>query len=77
MKNGRKYYGTIYEGVPSTPASFSIVANNCNRPLLTWNANIEPDLANYQVWRKWGSGSWFLIASPISNSYTDNGVSMA
>jgi subtilisin family serine protease len=42
---------------------------------LNWNANTETDLDRYNVYRSTTSGgSYDLIASPITNSYSDTGL---
>ncbi|MFN8586251.1 MAG: fibronectin type III domain-containing protein [Candidatus Eisenbacteria bacterium] len=58
---------------PATPAGVvaSVVAGGVQ---LNWNANSEPDLAGYHVYRAVVAGDWTrLTASPVaSNSYLDS-----
>ncbi len=58
---------------PSKPQNLQVVSNG-TYPVLTWDANTEPDLSTYQVLRKMNSGSWTLIATVSTNSYTDTQV---
>lgn len=43
-------------------------------PKLTWNANQEADLANYEVYRKINSGTWSNIATTSSTLYIDHTI---
>jgi len=65
--------GDEYAGSPSKPQNLQ-VASNGTYPVLTWDANTEPDISTYQVVRKMNSGSWTLIATVSTNSYTDTQV---
>jgi len=65
--------GDEYAGSPSKPQNLQ-VASNGTYPVLTWNANSESDISSYQIMRKKDSGSWALIATVTTNSYTDTQV---
>ena len=42
--------------------------------ILTWNANPEPDVTGYNVYRSLGTGPMTLLASVPTPGYTDNAV---
>lgn len=55
-----------------------------NYPKVTWTANVEPDLAAYEVWRKvtgvCGNGAWYTLDTAVISSvteYTDWSISTA
>jgi hypothetical protein len=61
-------------GAPVTPTNLTFVSQNQVKP--TWSYNPEPDINNYEVWRKyWRSQfdheDWTLKSSPATNSWTD------
>ena len=57
---------------PMIPANFSATVEN-QHPKVTWNANEEADLANYEVWKKKNNGSWYLQTTTTNIYYTDTG----
>ncbi|MGK9370189.1 hypothetical protein ACSSWA_14925, partial [Melioribacter sp. Ez-97] len=65
--------GDEFAGSPSKPQNLQ-VSSNGTHPVITWDENSEPDISNYEVWRKENSGNWTLIATTLSNSYIDNQV---
>jgi len=59
---------------PSTPDFFKLglhIQNSTPYPELTWEANIEPDLASnaYEIWR-WNAGSGWSNIATVSSSTT-------
>ncbi len=50
----------------------SVVGPNQN-PRIDWDANLETDLEEYEVWKKKGYGSWSLLASTPNTYYVDAG----
>jgi len=38
---------------------------------LLWDANTEPDLSLYEIWRKIDNGNWSNIGTSTTNSYDD------
>jgi len=72
--------GTPHDSLPPakvTGVSITVISSG-NTLSLTWTANTEPDLTNYKVYRSTTSGftpgPTYLIASPITNSYLDTGL---
>ncbi len=59
---------------PAKPTNLQVASVN-NRPRLTWDANSEPDIAGYYVFRSENGGAMQYIASTIRNDYTDSDVS--
>jgi hypothetical protein len=62
-----------YDDAPAAPQNLSVIESENNHPLLSWNANQEPDLSNYQVWKKGGDerGDWHLKQTTSNSSYED------
>jgi fibronectin type 3 domain-containing protein len=61
---------------PSAPTGLSGVAGD-RQAVLSWNANLEPDLAGYNLYRSLTSGSGYskINTSMITmNNYTDTGL---
>jgi hypothetical protein len=66
-----------YDAVPTTPANLSI--SGSSQLQVNWNYNPEPDIQQYEVWRKFGHGpfgryvdeDWTLKTTTASNSWTD------
>jgi hypothetical protein len=58
---------------PIAPQNLTVIESENNHPLLSWNANQEPDLSNYQVWKKGGDegGDWHLKQTTSNTSYED------
>lgn len=66
---------------PSKPQNLQATTTPDNEPILTWTANTEPDIANYEVWRNINTlggppGTFSKIATVPSNTYTDYGLSV-
>ncbi len=55
---------------PSQPTNFSGTTQN-NHPELSWNANSEPDIDNYEIWKKENTGSYSLYATTTDTYYVD------
>lgn len=62
---------------PETPTGLVIATPNSTTQLvLSWTANTDSDLSGYYVYRSTSSGGTFsLVSSAGSNSYTDSGLS--
>lgn len=63
-----------YDGLPISPTAMSI--GSPNQVTVNWSWNPEPDINNYEVWRKYyrsrfDNQDWTLMASPTTNSWTD------
>jgi hypothetical protein len=57
---------------PLAPTGLTITKSANNHPLLSWNANLEPDRSYYQLYR-WDSygGGWQPLAQTSNTSYED------
>lgn len=59
---------------PSKPQFLKTQVSPNNHPYLTWNANQEPDMLRYDVWKKKYINSnwqWNFLASTTNNYYED------
>lgn len=62
---------------PSTPQMLVKSMQN-TYPKLTWEANIEPDINQYEIWKKNSpTGDWFLYTTTTNNSFTDENNNFA
>ena len=61
---------------PAAPQNLSVTESLNEHPLLSWSANTESDLEEYNVYRKGGYPfvDWTIIATPTSNSYEDTDI---
>ncbi|MEK7130866.1 MAG: carboxypeptidase regulatory-like domain-containing protein, partial [Patescibacteria group bacterium] len=61
---------------PETPAGLAIATpNSTTQLILSWTANTDSDLSGYYIYRSASSGGTFaLLGSTASNSYTDSGL---
>ncbi|HID93008.1 MAG TPA: hypothetical protein EYP60_02825, partial [bacterium (Candidatus Stahlbacteria)] len=60
---------------PAKVTSLTVTTVSCAQLDLAWDANTEEDLDHYNVYRSITSGgSYDLIASPTTNSYSDVGL---
>jgi len=64
---------------PATPSGLAIATpNSATQLALSWTANTESDLSGYYVYRSSSSGGSFpLVATVSTNSYTNTGLSAA
>ncbi|GBD89511.1 hypothetical protein BMS3Abin04_00217 [bacterium BMS3Abin04] len=78
--NGVKYYGKAFAGPPGKPHGLETSWVNGNQesgnPHIYWDANPEPDVVHYEVWKKIDNQlspdvDWFIKATTTTNSYTD------
>ncbi|MCE1189377.1 MAG: T9SS type A sorting domain-containing protein [Ignavibacteria bacterium] len=66
------YVKTASSAAPSIPQGITISSSAQNHPVITWQANTEPNLSSYKIYKKRSSGSdWVLCASTTSTSYQD------
>ncbi len=72
--NGDKYYGSPYVGAPATPQNLAVTESQDEHPLLSWDANSEPDLDEYKIYRQKDSQGWYMIGTTTNTSYTDDDV---
>jgi len=60
---------------PAKVTDLTVTKVSCAQLDLAWDANTEEDLDNYNVYRSTTSGGPYdLVASPITNSYSDVGL---
>jgi len=59
--------------IPSAPQNLSVTESANEYALLSWTANTEPDLKEYNIYRKGGSPfvDWTMVATSSTNSYED------
>lgn len=71
----RFYFTNPYAGKPSKPQNLQLSKDANNHPLLTWDANLEPDLNGYRVYKKLiisGGSTNTSYVFTTSTSYTDS-----
>jgi hypothetical protein len=59
-----------YDAVPATPSGFNVTVNGQHHPVISWNANTEPDIDGYHVYRRLGSGMYALWNTVDENTTT-------
>jgi subtilisin len=60
---------------PAKVTGLTVTTISCIQLDLAWDANAEGDLDNYNVYRSTtSSSSYNLVASPTTNSYSDDGL---
>lgn len=64
------YINTSQSAPPSKPQNLQISWEN-NHPRLDWDANLEPDLARYKIYKNPGTG-YSLFTTTTNNYYVDN-----
>lgn len=62
----------VVNNPPATPRGVSVALSG-GVPVLTWSANTEPDLTNYQVLRSDG-GPYSLVGTPTTTQFDDSAV---
>jgi len=61
-----------YDAIPLAPTGLTITESVNNHPYLQWNANQEPDLDKYYIYRRHqGSGGWQYLAQTNTTHYED------
>lgn len=66
------YFTDPYAGSPSKPQNLALRANpGNNRVRLTWDANTEPDISSYEIYRKVNTSGWGYLATTSNNFYVD------
>ena len=66
------YYDAI--NPPSAPQNLSVTESSNEHPLLSWDANSEPEVSKYNVYMQENYNGWNLVGSSTSTSYEDVGV---
>ena len=63
---------------PAAPQTLRLTGTGGQHPQLTWDANDEPDLTSYQIYRKEGTGNWVNIrtVNKTTTTWEDNGVTI-
>jgi len=58
---------------PAAPTNLQISESQAEHPVLNWTANTEPDIEDYNVYRKGGYPfiDWAVIGTTTSNTYED------
>ncbi len=66
------YYYSQYDDVPLSPKNLTITESENSHPYLEWDANNEPDIAKYYVYRKddYGGG-WQYLDQTSATNYED------
>ncbi len=61
---------------PAAPANLSLTGSQGQHPQLDWDANDEPDLDRYNIYKKEGAGNWFLTGyvNSTTTTWTDGSV---
>lgn len=60
---------------PAAPAGLTGTSDNLGTVTLTWNANTEPDVAHYSVYRSLTAGSGYTLAgAPAGTTFVDSGA---
>lgn len=69
-----------FSGVaPSSPSGLSISGNVGDHPVLSWNANTEPDIDGYKIYVDYNNTGYSLlytVSNPVTTTFTDNGVTI-
>ena len=70
--NAKFYITNPTAGKPSKPQNLQVGPNpGNNRVKLTWDANIDPDLSSYEIWRNVNNWQWFNIATTTNTYFID------
>lgn len=70
-----RYDYTVYQysmipGLPARPQNVTLTANQQNYPVISWDANTEPNLEGYNVYRKISSGGQSQFVKQNTNLIT-------
>jgi len=71
---------TLAAGAPAKPQNLEMSGTTAqNEPILTWDANTEPNFDHYEVWRSINflggpPGTFYKIVTVTTNTYTDYGL---
>ena len=72
--NGDLFYGYEYEGAPDSPENLAVTESQDEHTLLSWDANSEPDLDEYKIYRQKNYEGWNMIGTTTNTTYTDSDV---
>jgi len=63
---------------PAAPTGLSVSGTQGNHPQLSWNANSEPDIDAYNIYKKEGTSNWFYggTVDGTTTSWTDQSVTI-
>ncbi len=62
----------VVNGAPAKPRNLDVGPSTNNHPYLTWDANSEPNIANYKVYKKITAElGWQYLATTTSTLYED------
>ncbi|MFH0734279.1 MAG: T9SS type A sorting domain-containing protein [bacterium] len=62
-----------YDINPSAPKNVALT-NSSGHPRIQWSKNIDADINNYRVYRKYGTSAWAYLATTSSLYYVDASV---
>ena len=62
-----------YDTNPSAPKNVALT-NSSGHPRIQWSKNIDADINNYRVYRKYGTSAWTYLATTTNLYYVDGTV---
>jgi len=67
------YVNTSADAAPSKPQNFAVTVQE-GKPRLSWNANTEPDIYNYIIYRNINNAGWSNITTTTNTYYLDSSI---